>query len=103
MPHSTRAAKVTVYSLIIYRVSKPKRLLEAAVEYYVSTYGATAAGPPAPYDVEIVVVTVALVEKHSARRESHSALPWLERRTVEPQTQRHRRQARGRITDRLHR
>lgn len=35
------------------------------------------AGPPAPYDVGIVFVTVALVERHSARMEERSALPWL--------------------------
>lgn len=77
MSRGARPGKVTVYGLMDYRASKPTRLLEAAVEYCVSTYGATVAGPPAPYDVEIVVVTVALVEKHSARRGKRSALPRL--------------------------
>lgn len=77
MSPGARPGKVTVYGLMDYRATKPTRLLEAAVEYWASTYGATVAGPPAPYDVEIVVVTVALVEKHGARRRSHSALPRL--------------------------
>lgn len=75
MPRGARPGKVTVYGLLDYRATQSTRLLEAAVEYWVSTYGATVAGPPGPYDVEIVVVTVALVEKHSARRGSRSALP----------------------------
>lgn len=75
MARGARAAKVTVYSLTGYRLSRPTRLLEAAVEYCVSTYGATVAGPPAPYDVEILVVTVALFEKHSARREATLLCP----------------------------
>lgn len=75
MSRGARPGKVTVYGLMGSQASKATRLLEAAVEYCVSTYGATVAGPPAPYDVEIVVVTVALVERHSARRQSRSALP----------------------------
>lgn len=71
-----RPGKNTVYGLMDSRATKPTGLVEAAVEYCASTYGATVTGPPAPYDVEIVVVTVALVGKHSARRESRSALPW---------------------------
>lgn len=76
MSRGARAGKVTVYGRMSSRPWKPARLLDVAVEYRTSTYGATVAGPPAPYDVEIVVVTVALVEKHSARRESLSALDW---------------------------
>lgn len=82
MSRGARAGKVTVYGRMGSRPSKPTRLLELGVEYRTSTYGATVAGPPAPYDVEIVVVTVALVKKHSARRESFSALGWLKCRIV---------------------
>lgn len=77
MSRGARPGKVTVYGQMDSQASKVPRLLEASVEYYVSTYGATVAGPPAPYDVGIVVVTVALVARHSARMEGRSALPWV--------------------------
>lgn len=77
MSRGARAGKVTVYGQMGSQASRVTRLLEAAAEYYVSTYGATVAGPPAPYDVGIVVVTVALVERHSAWMEGRSALPRL--------------------------
>lgn len=93
MSRGARAGKVTVYGRMGSRPSKPTRHLELAIEYRTSTYGATVAGPPAPYDVEIVVVTVALVGKHSAGRESFSVLGWLECRIVELLAQLHQHQA----------
>lgn len=62
MSRSARADKVTVYDSLCCRASRSPRLPQAAGVYCASTSGATVAGPPAPYDVEIVVVTVALVE-----------------------------------------
>lgn len=105
MSRGARAGKVTVYGRMDSGSSKPTRLLELAVEYCTSTYGATVAGPPAPSDVEIVVVTVALVEKHSARRQSLSASVWLRYRNGELLNiaASSKSGCYGRNTDRLHR
>jgi hypothetical protein len=77
MSRGARAGKVTVYGQMGSRASNPTSLLEVALEYCTSTAGATVAGPPAPYDVEIAVVTVALVEEHSAQKESLYALAFF--------------------------